>query len=82
MYKSKAVTLVAVLVLLAVLAAPASADVVVKQKTTSSMMGGMMTMNGTHSIYISGDMQRSDIEMKSEMPMFAAPAMKTEPSSA
>jgi hypothetical protein len=77
MYKGKIMASAGAVILLWILALPASADVVVKQKTSSSMMGGMMTMTGHSTVYISGDKQCTDTEMKSEMPMFSVPGMKS-----
>jgi hypothetical protein len=77
MSKVKVLLIVALAVLPAVLAAPAVADVAITQKSTSTMMGGMMLTSGSFIMYISGDRQRTDMEMKSEMPMFASPVMKS-----
>ena len=65
------------LVLVMLLGFAASADVVVKQKTTSTMMGGMMNMIGHSTMCISGDKQRIDTRMETKMPMFSTPAVKT-----
>lgn len=77
MLKVKVLLIIALAVLPVVPAAPAMADVAITQKSTSTMMGGMMLTSGSFTMYISGDRQRTDMEMKSEMPMFASPVMKS-----
>jgi len=58
-------------------AVSASADVTIKQKTTTKMMGGMVTMSGKSNVYISGDKQKTDQEMKTKMMMGKAPTTNT-----
>lgn len=77
MGKGKMMSIAGVAVLLLLLALPASADVVVKQKTTSSMMGGMMKTTDRSTLYVSGEKQCAESELKSEMPMFDVPGVKT-----
>jgi len=55
---------------------PAWGDVVITQKINSSMMGGFINMNGTMVTSISVDRQRVDTEMKSDMLIQDAPAVK------
>lgn len=77
MLKNKVLLMVALVLVSAALVAPAAADVVITQKSTSTMMGGMMSTGSSFTMYISGDRQRTDAEMTSEMPMFASPAIKS-----
>jgi len=77
MYKKQILQMVGGCLAVLALAVLASADVVIEQKTTSTMMGGMFSSTGHSKIYLSGDKQKTDTEMKTEMSMFSAPTMKT-----
>lgn len=52
------------------------ADVVIKQKTTATMVGGVIKSNGTMTTMISGDKQRTDSEIKTKVLLFS-PTTKT-----
>ncbi len=69
--------IVTVVVGILVFVTTASADVTVKQKLTTTMLGGMMSSEGTTTTYISGDKQKIDSKMKTMMSMFSGPETKT-----
>ncbi len=51
----------------------AAADVTITQKITSSMMGGMFASNGTSTMMVSGDKQRTDTEMQMDLGIMSGP---------
>ena len=52
------------------------ADVVVKQRTSAVMVGGVIKSNGTITTTISGDKERNDSEMKTKV-LISSPTVKT-----
>jgi hypothetical protein len=55
-----------------------AADVVVKQKTSATMAGGVIKSSGTITTAISGDKQRSDSEMKTKLVIVSSTVKTTD----